>query len=114
MEFDFPEKKGTGLQKLVPQYPEACDIIQKLLIYNHNHRMSATQALKHPYFKELREQDRIVQEGNIAGGMNSAAPTPSSMSKVFRMTQKAHESMSVNSKSMSKISDNASDGSFNN
>lgn len=36
------------------------------------------------------------------------------MSKVFRMTQKAHESMSVNSKSMSKISDNASDGSFNN
>jgi|TARA_B110000305_G_C18791433_1_gene338441 renal tumor antigen len=27
MEFDFPEKKGTGLQKLVPQYPEACDII---------------------------------------------------------------------------------------
>jgi len=30
------------------------------------------------------------------------------------MTQKAHESMSVNSKSMSKISDNASDGSFNN
>ena len=46
--------------------------------------------------------------------MNSAAPTPSSMSKVFRMTQKAHESMSVNSKSMSKISDNASDGSFNN
>ena len=36
------------------------------------------------------------------------------MSKVFRMTQKDHESMSVNSKSMSKISDNASDGSFNN
>jgi hypothetical protein len=34
------------------------------------------------------------------------------MSKMFRMTQKAHESMSVNSKSMSKISDNASEGSF--
>ena len=50
----------------------------------------------------------------MAGGINSAAPTPSQMSKVFRMTQKAHESMSVNSKSMSKISDNVSDGSFNN
>jgi hypothetical protein len=47
--------------------------------------MSATQALKHPYFKELREQDRIQQEGSI-GGINSAAPTPSQMSKVFRMT----------------------------
>ena len=69
--------------------------------------------MKHPYFKELRESDRIVQEGNIAG-VHSASSTPNQMSKVLRMTQKAHESMSVNSKSMSKISDNASDGSFNN
>ena len=76
--------------------------------------MSATQALKHPYFRELREQERVQQEGRLAGGVNSAAPTPSQMSKVFRMTQKAHESMSVNSKSMSKISDNVSEGSFNN
>jgi renal tumor antigen len=60
MEFDFPEKKGTGLTKLLPQHPDACDIISKLLIYNHNHRMTATQALKHAYFKELREQDRLV------------------------------------------------------
>ena len=43
---------------MMPQYPEAMDIITKLLVYNHNHRMSATQALKHPYFKELRESDR--------------------------------------------------------
>ena len=42
MEFDFPEKKGTGLKKLIPQYPEACDIINKLLIYNHSDRMSAS------------------------------------------------------------------------
>ena len=117
MEFDFPQKKGTGLTKMIPQYPEACDIITKLLIYNHNHRLTASQALKHPYFKELREADRLAQEGTLGGlahtGLSSAAPTPSQMSKVFRMTQKAHESMSVNSKSMSKISDNASDGSFN-
>ena len=70
--------------------------------------MSATQALKHSYFKELRDKDRI----NSAQNKGPAAPTPSQMSKVFRMTQKAHESMSVNSKSMSKISDNMSDGSF--
>lgn len=110
MEFDFPEVKGTGMSHMLPQYPEAMEIIQKLLIYNHNHRMSATQALKHPYFKELREADRSNNEGLNSSG----APSPSQMSKVFRMTQKAHESMSVNSKSMSKISDNASDGSFNN
>lgn len=55
MDFDFPPKEGTGLSKLIPQYPDAIDIISKLLIYNHNHRLSAGQALKHPYFKELRE-----------------------------------------------------------
>ena len=112
MEFDFPEKKGTGIAKLIPQHPDAQELITKLLIYNHNHRMSASHALKHVYFKELREQDRYLQEGSMSLGMNSVAPTPSQMSKVFRMTQKAHESMSVNSKSMSKISDNVSEGSF--
>lgn len=114
MEFDFPEKKGTGLEKLLPQNADACDIISKLLTYNHNHRMTATNALKHVYFKELREQDKFYQEPSIGPNMSTGAPTPSQMSKVFRMTQKANESMSVNSKSMSKISDNASDGSFNN
>lgn len=106
MEFDFPEKKGTGVVQLMPNYPDAGDIISKLLIYNHNHRLSASHALKHSYFKELREQDRYLQEGSLSTGINSIAPTPSQMSKVFRMTQKQNESMSVNSKSMSKISDN--------
>jgi len=54
-----------------------------------------------------------VQDGNIVG-LNSTTPTPSQMSKAFRMTQQTQQSMSVNSKSMGKISDDASDGSFNN
>ena len=41
MEFDFPEVQGTGLSKMIPQYPDAIDVISKLLIYNHNHRLSA-------------------------------------------------------------------------
>ena len=55
MEFDFPRVKGSGLISMMKNYPDACDVINKLLIYNHNHRMTATQALKHPYFKELRD-----------------------------------------------------------
>jgi len=35
--------------------------------------MSATQALKHPYFKELREQDRALQEGSLGGGITNAS-----------------------------------------
>lgn len=41
MEFDFPEVQGTGLSKELPQYPDAIDVISKLLIYNHNHRLNA-------------------------------------------------------------------------
>jgi hypothetical protein len=52
-----------------------------LLVYNHNHRLSATQVLNHPYFKDLRESDRAQQEA-----LNSGAPTPSQMSKMLRMT----------------------------
>ena len=81
MEFDFSEKKGTGVFKLLPHYPEAADIISKLLIYNHNHRLSAAQALKHPYFKELREEERILQEGSPRSIINSSL-TPTHMYKI--------------------------------
>lgn len=59
MEFNFPEKKGTGIAKLIPHVSvEAQDLITKMLIYNADDRITATQALKHVYFKELREQDQ--------------------------------------------------------
>lgn len=58
MEFDFPKKEGTGIAKLIPHVSaEAQDLIQKLLVYGTDGRISASQALKHSYFKELREAD---------------------------------------------------------
>lgn len=42
MEFNFPKKDGTGIANLIPHVSaDAVDIIQKLLIYNHEHRISA-------------------------------------------------------------------------
>lgn len=59
MEFNFTKKEGTGIGKLIPNVSQDCrEIITKMLIYNADHRMSAGQALKHPYFKELREADK--------------------------------------------------------
>ena len=56
MEFNFPHVEGTGIPKLIPQAsPEVVDLIQKLLIYNPDNRITASGALKHPWFKELRE-----------------------------------------------------------
>ena len=63
MEFNFPIiAEGTGIPKLVPHLSaEVIDLIQKLLTYNPDNRITASQALKHSWFKELREQEKLLQ-----------------------------------------------------
>jgi len=56
MEFNFPHQEGTGIAKLIPHASEeAKDLINKLLIYNPDNRITANQALKHPWLKEIRD-----------------------------------------------------------
>jgi renal tumor antigen len=56
MEFDFPATEGTGILKLLPNASEEVkDLIVKLLVYNPDNRITASQALKHPWFKEIKE-----------------------------------------------------------
>jgi renal tumor antigen len=50
--FDFPPTEGSGLAKLLSHVPPDCaDLIAKLLAYNPDERLSARQALRHPYFR---------------------------------------------------------------
>lgn len=59
MDFNFPPKEGTGIPKLIPHVPSECvDLICKLLAYNPDERLSARQALRHPYFRDLREAEK--------------------------------------------------------
>lgn len=63
MEFNFPTVEGTGIAKLIPQSsPEAQDLIIKMLTYNPDNRINASTALKHPWFKELREQEFMMKQ----------------------------------------------------
>ncbi|RNF11090.1 putative protein kinase [Trypanosoma conorhini] len=56
MDLEFPQKQGTGIAKLLPNAsPEALDLLTKLLTYDEEHRVTAREALRHPYFKALRE-----------------------------------------------------------
>jgi hypothetical protein len=57
MEFDFPQQAGTGFEKLFPANVsvEVQEIIMNMLMYDQANRMSASQALKSHYFKDLRE-----------------------------------------------------------
>jgi len=63
MEFNFPKTEGTGIAKLIPHASaDVIDIICKLLIYNPDNRISASLALKHPWFKEIREQELMMNQ----------------------------------------------------
>ena len=65
--------------------------------------MSAGNALKHPYFRDLKEADKSFPENQSISTNPNAA---------MRLTHRGADSFSNNSKSMSKISDNASEGSY--
>ena len=54
----FTNKKGLGISKFLTHVTTDCvDIIHKLLIYNPEERFSAKNALAHPFFKDLVEQE---------------------------------------------------------
>ena len=54
--FDFPHEKGTGIvEHLQHCAPEAVDLLLRLLKYDAAERITARDAMRHPYFKEMRE-----------------------------------------------------------
>lgn len=61
MNFNFPTSRGTDLSRLLPPNtsPQCIDIMKRLLEYNPEDRITAKQALQHPYFGELRERDMM-------------------------------------------------------
>ncbi|KAJ6239945.1 cyclin-dependent kinase a-2 [Anaeramoeba flamelloides] len=60
----FPQFSPIGLKKTMGQIigeknkidPVALDLLEKMLIYDPSERISAKQAMKHPYFDDIREQ----------------------------------------------------------
>ena len=55
MSFNFPPKKGSGIEKMLPHASSECiDLIYQLCRYDPDDRITSKQALRHPYFKELR------------------------------------------------------------
>merc|ERR1711924_576034 len=56
--FDFPPQKGVGIPPLIPHAPpDAVDLIIKLLKYDCHERITAREAMRHPYFKDVRESE---------------------------------------------------------
>ena len=55
MSFNFPAKKGSGIERLLPSVsPEAVELIYLMCTYDPDERITAKEAVRHHYFKELR------------------------------------------------------------
>lgn len=62
MDFNFPEKKGSGVLSQLPHVSrEALKLIEMLCIYDPEERPSAKQIVRHIYFKPLRDTDKLAR-----------------------------------------------------
>jgi renal tumor antigen len=77
MEFNFPHNAGSGISPLMKHASSGCvDLVAQLCTYDPDERLSAKQALKHPYFKDLRDAERRAKQAtrspSIASNVNES------------------------------------------
>lgn len=62
------QNKYVGISRLISHVSKECqELILWMITYNPDDRPSASQVLKHPYFKELKELDDNRRSGGIKG-----------------------------------------------
>eukprot|EP00050_Salpingoeca_kvevrii_P019636 m.88539 g.88539 ORF g.88539 m.88539 type:complete len:473 (-) comp8507_c1_seq1:68-1486(-) len=82
MKFNFPHKQGTGLASKLPHAsPECIDLLNGLLHYDPELRLSARQALKHPYFKNLRDAEKRAARRLKAAEASPSKPSTAATGK---------------------------------
>lgn len=66
MDIDFPQKQGTGIERLLPNASrEALDLLSLFLTYDEEQRITAREALRHPYFKRVRENEKKFAHAQV-------------------------------------------------
>ncbi|XP_063683305.1 MAPK/MAK/MRK overlapping kinase-like isoform X6 [Bolinopsis microptera] len=74
LDFNFPYKRGTGLAKMIPFGSKDCrELLLQLLVYDPDDRISARQAVRHPFFKEMRDLEKKLSAA--APAAEPAKPT---------------------------------------
>ena len=66
-ELKFPQIKGHSLHKIFGNSigVEALDLLTKFLTYSPKQRITAAQALRHPYFDEIRDPSVRLKDGTL-------------------------------------------------
>ncbi|XP_045865835.1 MAPK/MAK/MRK overlapping kinase [Meles meles] len=65
MSFDFPFKKGSGIPLLTASLsPQCLSLLHAMVAYDPDERITARQALRHPYFQEQRAAEKQALAGH--------------------------------------------------
>lgn len=76
--FDFPPQKGIGVPQLAPHAaPDCMDLMVKMLKYDAAERITSREAMRHPYFKDIRDAEMKTQNDAKLLNGSTTMPTPS-------------------------------------
>lgn len=86
--FDFAAQKGIGIPQLIPHASaDAIDLIVKLLKYDAGERISAREAMRHPFFKDARESESQKIQSESPRGAVSGNASKSDHSSTHKSTK---------------------------
>ncbi|KAL5038397.1 hypothetical protein RTP6_005711 [Batrachochytrium dendrobatidis] len=75
-EYNFPLKEGTGIQVLLPQISEVCiDLINAMLMYDPDLRLTAKEVLKHGFFKNMQPSESHIGKSDIVHSARDSSAT---------------------------------------
>ncbi len=95
--FDFPTQKGIGIPQLVPHAsPEAIDLMVKLLKYDAAERITAREAMRHPYFKDVREAEAKQQSDAKVVAASTMPASGASVSGTVTTAQSVQSAVNTN------------------
>jgi len=74
LDFNFPQKAGSGLEKLLSHVsPDCLDLLKQLLIYDPEKRITSEQVLQHEYFRDMVEMEK---QREFQSTLSSTRPSP--------------------------------------
>lgn len=105
MEFDFPAKKFVGISRLISHVSKECqELILWMITYNPDDRPSASQIIKHAYFKDLKELDDKKRGGGLVSkGVDNLSQYSRRNSDNASEAGESVNSKSFNNKSKKKL-----------
>ncbi|XP_054548174.1 MAPK/MAK/MRK overlapping kinase isoform X2 [Talpa occidentalis] len=92
MSFDFPFKKGSGIPLSTANLsPQCLSLLHAMVAYDPDERITAHQALQHPYFQEQRAAEKQALASHRRTFFPEHSAAPELLSKDWRLTREGRK-----------------------